>query len=138
MGDEPDGGGTDSAAASGAASGEGEASEMEVMGAVATETAFTLVEEAGEVGKTSFLENDFFSLARLNFSGRHLELLRELFAPRRIRLLVDHKDALVYLELCRGGALAEHPYASSTQWRLSPFLFSLLLSTRICLTNSLA
>jgi hypothetical protein len=65
MGDEPDGGGTDSAAASGAASGEGEASEMEVMGAVATETAFTLVEEAGEVGKTSFLENDFFSLARL-------------------------------------------------------------------------
>jgi hypothetical protein len=62
MGDGPDGGGTDSAAASGAASGEG---ELSVMGAVATETAFTLVEEAGEVGKGSFLENDFFSLARL-------------------------------------------------------------------------
>jgi hypothetical protein len=44
--------------------------------------------------------------AYLNFSGRHLEFLRELLAPRRIRLLVVHKDALEYLELCRGGALA--------------------------------
>jgi hypothetical protein len=35
------------------------------MGAVAAETAFTPAEEAGEVGKESFLENDFFSLARL-------------------------------------------------------------------------
>lgn len=64
--DGPDGGGTDSATRSGEASGEGEPSvATEEMGAVAAETAFTPAEEAGEVGKESFLENDFFSLARL-------------------------------------------------------------------------
>ena len=64
--DGPDGGGTDSATTSGVASGEGEPSvATEVVEAVAAETAFTPAEEAGEVGETSFLENDFFSLARL-------------------------------------------------------------------------
>jgi hypothetical protein len=64
--DGPDGGGTDSATTSDVASGEDEPSvATEVMGAVAAEMAFTLAEEAGEVGEASFLANDFFSLARL-------------------------------------------------------------------------
>ena len=63
-GDGPDGGGTDSAATSGVASGEGEPSAAtEVVRAVVAEMVFTLAEDAGEVG--SFFGNDFFSLARL-------------------------------------------------------------------------
>ncbi len=42
----------------------------------------------------------------LNLSRRHLECFGKLFALWRVRFLVSDKDALQYLELGRGGALA--------------------------------
>ena len=42
----------------------------------------------------------------LNLPGRHLEFFGELFAPGSIRFLVGDKDALEYLKLRGGGALA--------------------------------
>ena len=42
----------------------------------------------------------------LNLPGRHLEFFGELFAPWSIRFLVGDKDALQYLKLRGGGALA--------------------------------
>ena len=44
--------------------------------------------------------------AHLNLSGGHLEFLREIFAPRRVGLLVVDKHAFQDLELGGGGALA--------------------------------
>jgi len=42
----------------------------------------------------------------LDLPGRHLEFFGELFAPGSIRFLVGDKDALEYLKLRGGGALA--------------------------------
>jgi hypothetical protein len=42
----------------------------------------------------------------LNLPGRHLEFFGKLFALRSIRFLVGDKDALQYLKLRGGGALA--------------------------------
>ncbi len=133
-GDAPDGDGTESARTSEEASGEGETSAA--MGPVEAAGAVKEVEEVGEVGEGSFLAKAFFSFARLfwnhTFSqkkmvgkvfqrssagngaenaylylpGRHLEFFGKLFAPGSIGFLVSDKDALQYLELCGGGALA--------------------------------
>ena len=61
-GDAPDGDGTESTWTSG----EGEVSvAMGAMGTVGAAEAVREVEAVGEVGEGSFLENDFFSFARL-------------------------------------------------------------------------
>lgn len=64
----------------------------------------TRVEEGGKKreGRKSGTDDDTY----LNFPGRHLEFFGEVFALGRVRFLVSDKDALQYLELCRGGALA--------------------------------